>query len=429
MDTQELGLNEKPFSAAPNVAAYYAAQPIEHARRQLERCIDRAEGIGVVIAPAGTGKSLLLSLLAEAFRDRFHVAHLAGANIESRRSLLQSILFELGLAYRGLEEGELRLALMDHLQPSRECPHGMLLLVDEAHALPLKLLEEVRLLTNLVREGSPRVRLVLAGLPSFEERLANPKLEALNQRIAVRSYLQAFSGQETTGYIAQEIARCGGLSERLFATDALRAIQIATTGIPRLVNQLCDHALTLATKLPLRADAIQLAWSDLQQLPAPWTEPATAATAAIEFGSLDEPEFEAQEAPAVVDPTIAAPAALTPSVEVLFGDDFEEEETVAQQIVVGERPSLSAPAQSVVAIEPDMPILKLAPLADKASAETAASEDFDPVYPEPEADVEPAHARIVAIDAAERSVPRGHTAGPLAGRFKNLFSSLRTKGK
>ncbi len=73
-----------------------------------------------------------------------------------------------------MEEGELRLALIDHLSKADDGREGMLLLIDEAHALPLKLLEEVRLITNLVRDGQPKVRLVLAGSSALEERFTSP---------------------------------------------------------------------------------------------------------------------------------------------------------------------------------------------------------------------------------------------------------------
>src|SRR5215218_965444 len=136
MNDLSFGLQQRPFPAAPLTAAYYASQSHQQARRQLQRCVQRAEGAGVVIAAAGLGKSLLLHVLADEFRDRFHVAHLAGAAICTRKALLQNILIELSLSYRGLQEGELRLSLIDHLQPSRQCPNGMLLLIDEAHTLP-----------------------------------------------------------------------------------------------------------------------------------------------------------------------------------------------------------------------------------------------------------------------------------------------------
>jgi type II secretory pathway predicted ATPase ExeA len=363
MDESPFGLRERPFLSAPLTAAYFPTESLEQAKQPLLRCIERAEGIGMVVGAAGTGKSLLLQLVAQHFRSRFHVALLTSTGVCSRRSLLQNILFELNLPYRGLEEGDLRLALFDHLQPSRECPLGMLLLIDEAHLLPLRLLEEIRLLTNLVRDGLPRIRLVLAGSPLLEEHLTSPKLASFSQRLAARTYLHAFSITETANYIRHEWARCGGKAPGVFRDDALRAAHVATDGVPRLVNQVCDHALLLAAARKQRtidAACIQEAWAELQQLPAPWNDasPATASIefGALEFGTLDEAtvlENEADHLAAeqdVIDPvhlSAAAPPAthatgekaarakpvreaeyLIPSLAELFGDDFTSEEIV-----------------------------------------------------------------------------------------------------
>src|SRR5262249_49951974 len=153
----------------------------------------------------GTGKSLVLHLLAEQFGQSYAIALLANGHLTTRRILLQAISFELGLPYRGLEEGELRLALVDYLAPSTRCPLGLLLLVDEAHRLPLKLMEELRMMTNLVRGGEPRVRLVLAGSSLLEERFARPEMSSFSQRLAARCYLEALDRNETASYIRSQI--------------------------------------------------------------------------------------------------------------------------------------------------------------------------------------------------------------------------------
>ena len=150
------------------------------------------------------------------------------------------------LPYRELDESELRLSLVDHLEPRAGGNEGLLLLVDEAHTLPLRLLEEIRLLTNLVRDGQPRVRLVLAGGMALEERLANPKLDSFQQRIAARCYLQPMARDETIYYVQEQMRRAGSRADALSRSGPCTAIHTATDGIPRLINQLCDHALMLA---------------------------------------------------------------------------------------------------------------------------------------------------------------------------------------
>jgi type II secretory pathway predicted ATPase ExeA len=269
------GLSKRPFLAAPLVDRYYPAASIESSRQTLARCIDRAEGAAMLIGPSGTGKTLVMQLLAEQFRDRMDVVLLSNSHLTTRRALLQAIMFELGMPYRGMEEGELRLALIDRLTPRPDVPDGLLLLIDEAHALPLRLMEEVRMITNVVRDGQPRARLVMAGGPTLEEHLARPKLASMSQRLSARCYLQSLNESETMGYVCAQLDAVGASAKALFTDEALKAIHRATDGVPRLINQLCDHALLQtfhAEQSMLDGAAIEEAWADLQRLPAPWNE-------------------------------------------------------------------------------------------------------------------------------------------------------------
>lgn len=313
------GLRNRPFSPTPEVARYFPADVIEEARQTLVRGIERAEGPGLLIGPAGSGKTLLCQLLALHFRAQYSVAMLSSTRIRSTRDLLRAILFELGLPYRRRDEGELRLALIGFLSRSEKCPNGMLLVVDEAHSLNLRVLEELRMLSNLVRSGQPRVRLVLAGGPALEERFTHPKLDSFNQRLAARCYLRAWDRAETSQFMHSQLATAGGDCEEIFSPDAIDQIYNATEGIPRLVVQLCDHTMTLAAaggQRQIDAAGIQEAWSDLQQLPAPWNESSSMARSGaedaddvIEFGQLDEdaPQQESQPAAVASDSAWDAP--------------------------------------------------------------------------------------------------------------------------
>lgn len=301
-------LKQRPFAAAPRIDRYFPGAAIEASRVALSRCIEGAQGAGLLIGAAGTGKTLLCHLLGEQFRSQFAVALLSNGHLDSRRELLQAILFELGLPYRRLEEGELRLSLIDYVSNDQNARSGLLLLVDEAHTLSPRLLEEVRLIANLVRNGQPRVRLILAGNPSLEECLADPTLEAFNQRIATRCYLATLDHAQTQHYVQAQMTALGVDALQVFTPDALEAVYRATDGVPRLINQVCDHVLMLAFAGGHRRidrAGVEEAWSDLQQLPTAWTE--TARTAArseaasgnfIEFGDLhDEPHTMRDDGP------------------------------------------------------------------------------------------------------------------------------------
>ncbi len=286
-------LTERPFASVPRPDHYYPAGVIDAARNTLTRCVDRGEGVGLIVGPSGSGKSLLCQVLAESFQKRLQVALLASTHLDTRRSLLQAVLYELNRPYRGMDEGELRLSLVDYVTLNDDTAGGTLLLVDEAHHLPLRLLDEIRTLTNLTRAMQPAVRLVLAGSHVLEERFASPKLESFSQRIAARCYLEAFQGEETQAYIWARILVCGGRGGELFPPESCRTVHKATGGVPRLINQVCDHVLLLAYAAGIRRIEpahVEEAWADLQQLPTPWNAPPTAAgmNNSIEFGRLDD---------------------------------------------------------------------------------------------------------------------------------------------
>lgn len=326
---------------------------MEDARRRIMRSIDRGDGPALVVGAAGTGKSLLLQVLAAQYQKRFDVVLLACARLCTRRALLQTILFELGLPYRHRDEGQLRLSLLDHLLSDKNCPTGLLLLVDEAQVLSIPILDELRVMTNLMRGGALRMRLVLAGSSALEESFANPELESFSQRLSARCYLAPLGREETSQFIRAQVAAVGVTPEKVFAPDAFDAVFDATDGVPRLVNQLCDRALLVARDencALIDRRLIQTAWADLQQLPTSWNSRGGTLVAPIEssqvveFGSLaampietERDEIEPTDLDSDVDDfVVGGKAEPNPSrsrtmatvADDPFGEEFDEEEVV-----------------------------------------------------------------------------------------------------
>ena len=182
----------------------------------------------------------------------------------------------------------------------------MLLLVDEADRLSIELLDELRLITNVVREGRSQVQLVLAGTQRLEESLNDPRLASFNQRVASRNFLQNLSRAEVAEYISEHIARVGGNSESVFDDCAIAEIARCTDGCPRLINQVCEIALTEAADdslLSIDQQVVQQAWAKLQNLPVPsrsQNSPDSSgqgcdsdSESVVEFGSLsDDQHFD-----------------------------------------------------------------------------------------------------------------------------------------
>lgn len=275
------GFVKRPFLAVSTLDRYFPSISVEQTCQTTTRAITRGEGPVAIFGGTGLGKTMCCMRVADNFRRNFEVVMLASSQLITRRALLQSLLFELRCPYREMSEGELRLTLMNRLQPSTENPtDGLVLIIDEAQTLSMKLLEELRLLTNVVRNGTPRVRMILCGTMRLEECLSHPHMESLNQRLAARCYLTPMSMSETGQYVKHKIELSGVDSSTIMTRDALEAIYRGSDGIPRLVDQLADQALLLACndrERPVSAAMVGRAWCMLQQLPNPWSEPESIA--------------------------------------------------------------------------------------------------------------------------------------------------------
>lgn len=308
--------HERPFRATPDARFYFPYDSIEGARQTAVRAVLRAEGPVMVLGGAGLGKSLLGMVVAQDLASRFDVVQLHSARLCSRRALLQNILYELQLPYRDLSEGDLRLSILTRLEPS-DChaPEGVLMIVDEAHTLPAKLLDELRLINNFTRSNQPRTRLVLIGNLRLEHTFAEPQMESFNQRLAARCYLQPMNRQQTSDYIRHQLTVAGLKPSQLISDEAMHTVYAACDGVPRLTNQVMDHALALAitrNQCPVSSALVEEAWSDLQQLPAPWhvgadKSPVAAAHtdeahSTIEFGALDEDQHWPADSDSAIEP-------------------------------------------------------------------------------------------------------------------------------
>lgn len=354
MYEETFGLSHRPFPSVPSLVGYVETDSHLEAIETLLRCVRRDEGVGTLISAPGLGKSTIALRLHEELEDDFEVVRLNSGHCGSRRALLQAIAYELDLPCRGLEEGELRIQFAEYVERlETRRMMGIVILVDEADLLPIRLLEELRLLTNFASKDRSRVSVVLLGNMSLEERLASPYLMSFNQRVGARAYLQSLSTTEVQKYVLQQL-QAAGVKQSIFDDSAIEAIAQRSQGVPRLINQICDHALLLAAlgdETKLDADGIEEAWADLQRLPAPKrqirTDSAHKTDSLIEFGSLDDTKSEsAVDYPSVVrfedrsqveasEEEFTPEVAEEPEIELTFqnatnpfDEQFEKEEVV-----------------------------------------------------------------------------------------------------
>src|SRR5277367_4736384 len=163
MSESLFGLRKRPFAALPDVECFVPLEGICQAFDSLLQAAADGRGIGVLTAPAGLGKTLVCQRLARELSANFRVAFLPSGNFLTRRSLLQAILFELGHSFVRMGDQELRLALTSVIRRLRPGRGTIALIVDEAHLLAPRMLEELRALTNFADAGESLLRLVICG--------------------------------------------------------------------------------------------------------------------------------------------------------------------------------------------------------------------------------------------------------------------------
>ena len=281
------GLKRQPFLFAPDVESYFSVDFMEESRETVEQAVRKGEGISLIFGATGTGKTLLMRILRQSLESECTALLVSNSRLDTPRALFLQLAHDLNLSCSGSETIELRLQILDYVR--KESPQGVVLLFDEAQHLDPSVLEEIRLLTDAANDSAPFFRAILAGTLDFEEKLTFPKLEGFNQRVVSRSYLDSFTGEETSRYVVRQtenlrIDPAHGTPVPLFSESAKRRIHQLTGGIPRVINQLCGTALQFAAekaKENVDEALINDAWASLQHIE-PIEAEVTASTTALE---------------------------------------------------------------------------------------------------------------------------------------------------
>jgi MSHA biogenesis protein MshM len=242
---KHFGLRELPFGITPDTSYFFACRSIQEALNTLVIAVANGEGFIKITGEVGTGKTLLCRKFLSTLGANWVSAYIPNPNLEPRMMVL-ALAEELGLTGEFIEPHRLEKDLMQRLLHIARQGKRVVLCMDETQAMPLATLETVRLLSNLETEKRKLMQVVLFGQPELDRKLASESVRQLRQRITFQHTLKALGRNEVADYVAHRLTIAGYSGPAPFSDGALKALHVASRGVPRLVNILAHKALLLA---------------------------------------------------------------------------------------------------------------------------------------------------------------------------------------
>ena len=237
-------LQDKPFQLSPDPRYFFSSKGHGKAMAYLVYGVNQGEGFIVITGEIGSGKTMLASALARNVAS----GNIVLAQVVSTSLNADDIVRTVAAAF-GLPEEKHKAILLKRLEQFLLASHKQgqraLLLVDEAQNLPVKSLEELRMLSNFTYAHKPLLQTFLLGQPEFRETLQSRSLDQLRQRVIASCHLGPLDVTETEAYITHRLHTAGWGGDPTFSGDVFPAIHKYTEGIPRKINILCDRLMLM----------------------------------------------------------------------------------------------------------------------------------------------------------------------------------------
>jgi len=233
---------EKPFNTTPDSKFFFPSDKHTEALNSLIYAISERKGFVVITGEIGVGKTTVCRAMLNNLNLNTKVALITNTNLTCKE-LIAEILDELEVEYNPGTKQKLLSQLNHYLIKQLSDDINVVLIIDEAQNLSPKVLEEVRMLSNLETEKEKLIQIILIGQPQLKEKLKTSRLEQFKQRIALYYHIPALSKDETGEYIFHRLKLVSSDGCDIFTIGALNSIHQHSGGIPRLINLICDSAL------------------------------------------------------------------------------------------------------------------------------------------------------------------------------------------
>ena len=270
-------LKELPFRLSPDPQFLFLSKAHARAKAYMESTIWFTDGFVVITGEIGSGKTTLIETFVAELGAGVTLAQISQTQVTAVE-FLQSVLVQFGIKPFQMKKAELLATLNSFLVEQYEAGRKVLLIVDEAQNLGLRVLEEIRMLSGIDNSKEKILRIILAGQPELSGKLDAPELVQLVQRVRLRFHLTALNAEDTQGYILHRLEVAGSQGREIFLPDTFLPIYRYTGGVPRLINTLCDTAMLAASN----GDRDQVSAADVKSAVAElqWVEFALRASAA-----------------------------------------------------------------------------------------------------------------------------------------------------
>ncbi|HSB02328.1 MAG TPA: AAA family ATPase [Anaerolineales bacterium] len=239
-------LKELPFRLTPDSEFLYMSGAHSRAKAYMDYTVWNREGFVVITGEIGCGKTTLIQKLLSELDENVLVAKVFQTQLDEVE-FLQAVLVEFGLNPFNAKKVELIDMLNTFLLDNFHELKQLVLIVDDAHNLSLKVLEEIRMLSGLETRKEKVLHVILVGQPALSDLLDSQEMEQLAQRVRLRYHIKSLSENDTRDYILHRLTVAGVEDPRkIFSPDTIPIIYKYTGGLPRLINTLCDTAMTCA---------------------------------------------------------------------------------------------------------------------------------------------------------------------------------------
>jgi len=285
------GLRERPFDLTPNPRYLVLTDSHREVLLNLEYGIASRKGMTLLIGEAGSGKTTVIRAAMDKQPVKVHCVHLNNPTL-TRAEFNELLALRIGLsADAARSKAAMLFELEKLLLERRAADEKTVLIIDEAQALPMDLLEEIRLLANIETDNEKLLSVIIAGQPELAVRLNDRSLRQFKQRVALRCELRPLTAQETATYIVGRIRAAGGVAAEVFTRQAVTLMHERSQGLPRTISVIADNALLggyAAGQRPVGAELVAEICRD------------------FDFGADGQPHSRLIDAP--VEPAPVAPA-------------------------------------------------------------------------------------------------------------------------